>query len=177
MNKALVIALILLLIHPLSYSQTRSSSAGDCPKPTGEITSWIGWNSPSTLGMWRCTLTPASIDFAGKSVTERDGGGGNETCFFVGSIYPHKTALTANSKWSVGPGNKWQADSIGWYPRPILYYRNQGRAPCEFVWTQKMFIICPSGNNEYKSHLIKAGFTATEVYSERDGQRTTKYWQ
>jgi len=109
-------------------------------------------------------------------VEERDGGGGSDTCWFLGSIRSKQLTLASGS-WTVGAGNQWSPDSIGWSAPALIYYRNQGRVPCEFVWNQKMDIVCPAGKTEYKSHPIKGGITRLTVYSERDGEREEKnYW-
>lgn len=169
--------LFLSLLTYCTWGQTGSSLSGDCVIPSGENTSWIGWDSPSTFGKWRGTLTPSNVDFSGRTVKEQDGAQGDDTCWWPQSQYPKQLSLTPGEDWVVHADNHWQADSIGWSPVCIIYYRNQGRAPCEVTRLQKMIIDCPSGWVEYKQNWLKTGFTRLNVFSERDGQRETKAWQ
>jgi len=67
--------------------------------PTGETTESGGWWEGGTSAhKWNQTLTGGS--FVGRQVTEQDGGGGNDTCWFPGSRIPKGEAVTGGS-WPV----------------------------------------------------------------------------
>jgi hypothetical protein len=150
------------------------------PVPTGETTSSNGWGDgpDDTIHRWLQTLLPSlGGNFAGRTVTERDpGGGGPDTCWFPQSNYLKAEAITGGS-WSVDANNTWGPDYVGWHYDAVVYYRNQGRAPCETSFPQAMQIDRPGGPSIiYVTNVLRAGITSISVWSERAGQYAERIW-
>lgn len=145
--------------------------------PTGETTASNGWGAGNaiTTHRWQMTLTPGTTNFQGRSVTEQNpGGGGPDTCWFNGSTYASWTAITGGT-WAVGVGNVWGDDFVGWFSPAVTYYRAQGRAPCQTTFPQDMHIN-GQGSPRYRTNTLSCGFTATNVWSTRDGVTRNKVW-
>lgn len=146
------------------------------PIPTGEITQSGGWwTGDTTIHNWIQTLTGGS--FEGRFVKEQDpGGGGPDTCWFPDSAIAPATSITGG-RWEVGSVNQWGPDQVGWHSNAALYYRNQGRAPCETQFYQRMVIERPGNTDvEYVTNLLRMGMTAISVWSERAGQYAERIW-
>lgn len=145
--------------------------------PDGEVTSSGGW-AVDTLHRWNQTLTPFGGPYAGRSVTERNpGGGGPDTCYFPGSRFLPAVSITGGT-WPVDSNNGWGADYVGWTYAAVLYYREQGRAPCETTFGQDMEIDVPGGNPpaKYTTNVLAMGMTNTTVWSQRAGQYAERIW-
>ncbi len=145
--------------------------------PTGETTASNGWGAGGavTVHRWQMTLTPGTTNFQGRSVTEQNpGGGGPDTCWFNGSTYASWTAITGGT-WAVGANNVWGDDFVGWFSAAVNYYRAQGRAPCQTTFPQDMHIN-GQGSPRYRTNTLSCGFTATNVWSTRDGVTRNKAW-
>lgn len=151
----------------------------DAPSvPTGEATDSCWWFLPfdSACG-WIQTLQPAS-GFAGRWVTERDGGGGPDTCWFEGSTVLKSESITGG-QWPVDSFSRWYYDSVGWKPVAVQRYRNYGRVPCETQFWQRMEIDWPGEPGlwmPYTVNLLRMGMTATTVWSERAGRFAERVW-
>lgn len=145
------------------------------PVPTGEMTQSAGWYSGDTsVHLWNQTLQGGS--FGGRSVKEQDpGGGGPDTCWFPGSIVGRSESLTGGT-WSVGADNRWGPDGVGWKHEAVLYYRGQGRDPCETQFWQRMVISSPGGDVPYVTNLLRMGITSIGVWSERAGHCAERVW-
>jgi hypothetical protein len=119
----------------------------DCDVPTGELTTWDGWNT--TFGQWKQTLVSGTgSSFAGLTVREMDAGGGVDSCYFKGSAVAEQTGLTGGS-WEVQDDNTWGDDDVGWGPGAVTYYQLlQPRAPCGFTFHQQMQIACYDGSEQ-----------------------------
>ena len=144
--------------------------------PTTETTMTNGWsqNIP-TYYNFRALLIGAS--FTGRKVHEDAGSNEVDTCWFNGSTYPQYTGLR-QSEWTVESNNTYGDDTVGWHWQPVDYYRQQNRAPCQWEITQQMEINRPGGNWAwYKTNRLKAGFTNTTVWAERDGEYASKSYQ
>ena len=112
--------------------------------PSGESTDSGGGRPPKRPfigGIRRCTA-----ELGGRSVTEQ-GGGGNDTCWFPGSILP-KSESVAGTNWPVNGDNTWGPDYVGWLYEWVLIYRSWGRAPCDTTLTQHMVINCPGCSSD-----------------------------
>jgi hypothetical protein len=158
------------------FGSTTQQANVTCTVPTGETTESGGWYTENTtLHLWNQTLTGGS--FGGRTVTEQDpGGGGPDTCWFEGSIFNRFEAITGGT-WPVGGDNRWGPDAVGWNYNAVQYYRNQGRAPCDTRFPQRMVITCPgSADVPYVTNLLRAGMTETTVWSERAGQYAERVW-
>ena len=145
--------------------------------PDGEVTSSGGWDT-DTLHRWNQTLTPFGGPYAGRSVTERNpGGGGPDTCYFPGSRYFPAESITGGT-WQVDSNGGWGADYVGWTYQAVLYYRDHGRAPCETTFPQDMEIDVPGGNPpaNYTRNVLAMGLTDTTVWSQRAGQYAERIW-
>lgn len=127
-----------------------------CDVPNSESTASNGWGSGSlaTVHKWRQTLSGPGLNFGGRTVTERDpGGGGPDTCWFPGSAVMPFEAITGGS-WNVNTSNKWGNDSIGWSTGAVTYYRSQGRAPCGTSFRQRMVIDCATNTPGYATPTL-----------------------
>ncbi len=146
--------------------------------PTGENTASGGWwPLNDTVYRWNQTLTGGS--FNGRRVTEQDpGGGGPDTCWFPGSQYAKFEAVTTPGfLWTVGSGNAWGPDYVGWTYSAVSYYRGQGREPCDTTVSQDMMINSPgSADVKYVTNTLRAGFSYSTVWSERAGQFAERIW-
>jgi hypothetical protein len=146
------------------------------PLPTGELTYSGGWYEGG-VHLWNQQLT-GNYSWDGRTVQEQDpGGGGPDTCWFLGSAYQPFTAITGGD-WPVGSSNTWGGDGVGWFGQTVTYYRNNGRAPCQTSFPQRMEI-----NNgfslawrSYVTNTLAAGFTNTNVWSQRAGQYAERQW-
>ncbi|HXI25834.1 MAG TPA: Ig-like domain-containing protein [Pyrinomonadaceae bacterium] len=162
---------------PRQNDYTKSATITvQCPVPTSETTTFGGWDDADQLGtlaMWNQTLQPTSTNFSGRTVTERDpGGGGPDTCYFNGSIVPEFTHISGGT-WPVSSGNAWGTDFIGWAPAAVLYYRENGRTPCGTFFTQRMVIDCGSGEITYTTTFPKPEieiFTDLVIVRRAEGQ-------
>jgi hypothetical protein len=146
-----------------------------CLLPTGETSNSGGWdpNAP-TIHIWNQTLT-GSGNFVGRDIAENDGTGGSDNCHWPDSEIP-KAALTGLSA-TVTTGNKWGPDHVGYTPTSINYYRANGRAPCQAIVPQDMYISCPDMLHKYTSGNLVYGITATQISVKRHSAATqTKTW-
>jgi hypothetical protein len=152
--------------------------------PTGETTTqnaWSGQPNEAKLYKWDATLSAdTGVSFAGRVLTESDGGNAVDTCWFQGSAIYKADSLTGQFNtmghtWTVATGNTYGDDFIGWLESAVTYYRGQGRAPCQFEFSQVMSINRPGSQDvNYKTNRIEAGFTLTSAWSERDGHSVSK---
>jgi hypothetical protein len=160
--------------------------------PTGESTAFAGFDAAMTcgfgancvtLGMWNQTLLPANVNFNGRDVTEQNpvaggGGSGNDTCHFNGSAVNTFDALTGGN-WTVGAGNVWGEDYVGWFLAAVQYYRNRGRAPCGTNFQQRMVInmnvgtMAYGGNNTGNTNTLGGNINVRTVTSSRSGNTRT----
>jgi len=147
------------------------------PVPTGETTfgnAWSGISGFATAYKWRATVSNGPFSFTGRTTTEASGGNGNDTCWFSGSAIPPQTSVTGGS-WTVDGSNQYGDDIVGWSESAVSYYRSQSRAPCQTEFDQSMSINRPGNSDaQYKTNRLKFGFTATSVWSERDGHSESK---
>lgn len=159
------------------------------PVPTGETTAFAGFDAMMTcgegmdcitLGMWNQTLTPANVNFQGRTVTEENGnpgggGSGNDTCHFAGSVFGRFDRITGGD-WTVGAGNVWGVDFVGWLLPAVNYYRDKGRAPCGTTFQQRMVINMRvgtrayGGNNTGNTNTLGGNINVRSVTSTRSGQ-------
>jgi hypothetical protein len=144
--------------------------------PSGETTASGGWSSYyPTVHLWNQTLTGGS--FNGRTVTEHNAGGGWDSCWFPGSIIDPFEWITGGD-WSVDYNNSWGPDYVGWEPGAVNFYRGQARAPCGTEYLQQMVISVPGTTRtfSYITNLLRMGFTATTVSSERAGVSQSRVW-
>jgi hypothetical protein len=145
--------------------------------PTGESTAGVGWHPfLVTAGNFQQTLQGGS--FIGRMVREEDGGNGDDDYWFPTSEKDKFEAVTPINPWTVDGDNKWGPDTLGWGTAFIIYYRQENvNVPCQTQFDQKMYIRRPGVTDyHYVTQVLKTGFTMTEVWSERAGQRQTKIW-
>jgi hypothetical protein len=124
-------------------------------RPTGETTAFTGWLT--SRGLWQQTLTPPSFDpkfdFSGETVRETSAGSLDQ-CWAGGSALP-MASLTSH-EWTVGSGNVWGPDGVGWGTNesscPIEYYRCMQRTPCGFLLRQQMQISSPADYGDYANY-------------------------
>jgi hypothetical protein len=101
--------------------------------------------------------------------------GGSDNCDWADSEIP-KAALSGLSA-TVTTGNNWSPDVVGYTPAAINYYRANGRAPCEAIVPQDMYINCPDMLHKYTSGNLVYGITATQISIKRHSAMTqTKNW-
>jgi len=146
----------------------------DCEIPVAEITSPDGWYA--TQYQWKQTLVSGTgASFAGLNVTEVDAGGGDDTCWFLGSAVAAKTSLSGGT-WTVASDNTWGDDVVGWGALLVVYYRQFGTLPCGFTLHQQMQIACYDGTkHDYGPVNTLEGLIGTNtVGSERAGHLASR---
>lgn len=165
------------------------SCSKPCDIPTGELTFSNGWadfytcaGAPEypcpTQHKWLQSLSPgpSTINFGGRTVTEGDpGGGGPDTCHFVGSRYDPLESISGGT-WEVDANNEWGDDFVGWIPSAVLYYRLNERAPCGTRFPQRMVIACATSNPQYVTNELTMDIYPEEVSSGRADQRVQRVW-
>lgn len=142
--------------------------------PSSETTLQNAWaGSPyGTVFKWRGRLNGGN--YAGRQVSEEDGGGHVDTCYFAGGPFDPEEGLSGGL-WDVDSSSEYGDDGVGWAEFAVSVYRNHNRAPCRFEVDQIMKINRPGSSwVSYKTNRLKAGFTSTTVWSERDGQVVSK---
>ena len=153
-----------------------------CGVPSGEVTLDNRWG-PAGVHFWNMILEPTTANFAGRTVTEQDPGGGTDSCWFAGSAQdpnsgskiPPQTHISGGH-WTVNAQNGWGDDAVGWGDKAIDYYRKEGKAPCGFKWPQRMVMSCGTTVRAYLTDDLQAGFTKTEVWSQRAAVKRTREW-
>jgi hypothetical protein len=164
------------------FSIAGSASARDMAPglPDGESSQFLGWYE-ETFGRFGADLSPGNGPYSGRRVTERDPGGGWDTCWFDGSEKDYAGGITGGDWWVDG-SNHYRPDFIGWGPEAILYYRAYDRAPCGFVIPQQMVMLVPGSQSHlpfewpYKVNWLMSGFDFHRVWTQRDGVYGEIYW-
>jgi hypothetical protein len=151
----------------------------DCSK--GIASCW-GPTWPTT-GMWVATLNRSpGQDFSGRYVREVTAGPGTDTCWFSSSDFPALNAIPAEYEKTpieVDQNNEYR-DVVGLigsaaHPSAASYYRDRGRAPCQFTVPQRMEMLCPDGSwKPFVDHnTLSGGVTSNSVWSSRVGPNAT----
>lgn len=165
-------------------------AANNCPKgllcPSHEDTSWVGWGAAGTnaetIGLWNGTLLPLANNFNGRDVQEVNGGAGVDSCWFAGSAYAKFDRITGGT-WTVGAGNVYGQDGVGWFQPAVCYYRTQNKKiPCGTSFKQQMQINDPANGNFFAYGTpnhgdlndLAADIGAATVSSTRAGVRQVK---
>jgi hypothetical protein len=151
--------------------------------PQSETTAFKGWANSigfPTVGQWQQSMKLSTVPYAGVTVQESDpGGGGPDTCWFPGSMYPPQTKISGGT-WTVMAKNIWGYDYVGWTPAPVTYYRTQGRAPCGTTFPQQMQIQFATGDTTFYNYAtvntLGANIGTKTVTSIRAGKSATKRW-
>jgi hypothetical protein len=134
-----------------------------------------------TVAEWKGELLPPVVDFSGITVVEIQVGPSADGCCFPASTWDQ--AALSGGAWQIDSNNEYKgivkdqadADSVGWKPDAVRYYRNAGRVPCDLVVKQAMEIVPHTGPNvRYTPQDLKFGINPQDVYSELDGQRKSK---
>ncbi len=150
----------------------------NCPIPTGETTTSIGWADSSgqqAVHFFRQQLTPTGTSFANRIVSESDASPATDGCWFPGSAQPPVSGVSGGS-WSVGSDNRWGDDAVGWTIGDFGYYQQERQArnlplPCEADLFQELKITCPGTSSSVYRPLVllRAIISATGASSERSG--------
>jgi hypothetical protein len=159
-----------ITINPSAAANVAVSA---CQTPTGETTAARGWLD--TIALFDMTLTPTSTNFANRVVSEQNPGGGSDTCWFSGSLFPAFTSITGGS-WTIESGNRYGYDAVGVFAEVVNYYRSNGRAPCQFTLPQRMVIICPSIAVPYVTNTLVIQIGTTTITTSRAEASQTKTW-
>ncbi len=158
---------------PLHDFQLVIQMGGQCPVPSGEEVTSLGWGEVMTyLHLFDQRLLPPAdkpnASFAGRMVRERGTGAVND-CFFTGSPYPELPVLS-DSIWGVESDSTYGPDGIAQLlPDEILFYRTERPlrdlpVECELRLTQIMSIsACGGGEVDYAEHLIKNMLNETQI--------------
>lgn len=148
-----------------------------------ETTSASGWGTVTpqrTVHQWRGTIQSAR-NFAGRQVTELQGFGNVDTCWWSASFLPPSN-LTGGG-WNVGyywDNNIWADDYVGLFEDRVVYYRQNFRPPCQTSVSQNMGMYVNGTTNQqqvYKSHSVGYELPNYQhVISKRDGQTSQTTW-
>ncbi|HIJ73830.1 MAG TPA: hypothetical protein HPP83_06995 [Candidatus Hydrogenedentes bacterium] len=153
--------------------------------PTGETSTFLGWQPADDIAKFKGTVTPAGDNFQGLDVDEgTEGSGASDGCWFAGSAYDEYTNESAISggRWTIDASNNYQTDYIGAFGDIDGYYSAQGKTPCDLSVTQHMHFECDgaaggygtgAGWKEYTTNafLIEVGNNSTFV--SRDGVKSS----
>lgn len=152
----------------------------DCDLPNGDVTAANSWASDDpAIYEWRGTVQPTSRNYRGRRIGEDTASAGTDSCYFPGSAITPQTSVTGTS--GILASNDY-ADRVGWASYAISYYRQRGRAPCQFSIPQRVLMACggvPSMPQlqfdlPFATNTVSAGFTTTTVWSSRAGQTVSK---
>jgi hypothetical protein len=140
------------------------------PVPSGEETIPMNWNGVTGIYQFNGQLQPSTVGFRGRRVREEEAGRGTDTCHVPGVSLPFH--LTIGSPWPVGDNNIYGYDNVGLGATQIQAARQAGKVACLVEVTQTMWIEVEGGDwRQYKTNMIKVGFTSNGVFAERDGVR------
>lgn len=127
--------------------------------PTSESTTANGANSTyNTATNFQMVLKGGSGNYMGWSVTEYSAAPGSDGCYNskVNPAYVPEYPVISNGTWTVGSGNSWGPDVVGWLPGSVTYIRNNSPLhsntpiittfPCGEVVYQALGILCPGGS-------------------------------
>jgi hypothetical protein len=140
-------------------------------KPTGETTVTNGWVN-TIMARFTSTLSPTSVNFGNISVTEVNGTGSHDGCWFTGSTMSKYEALTGGT-WGVSDINVWGDDHLSWSAADIVYYRNEGRAPCNTSIAQEMHVV-EGSSGEYTNGNLVLTIGTTTISASRNGASLSK---
>jgi len=131
------------------------------PRPLGEQASEMGVATPRPA-------PPRPQPWSGSTPTS----GPTANCWIPKRPGFYSCGTASSGVWPVGDGNTWGADSVGYTPEQVAFYRANKRAPCGFTAHQQMSMTCPDGahHNYGQLNTLRANITATTVSSARAGQ-------
>ena len=165
--------------YTVGHRTCSATTTVEVRSPTDEVSRFVRWKQINfTVGEWKGKLLPADVDFSGITVVEIQVGPSADGCWFPGSSWDQ--AGLSGGTWQIDGNNEYKgisqndsdADSVGWKPDAVGYYRNAGRVPCEAVTKQAMEVVPHTGPNvRYTTQDLRSGINPQDVYSERDGQR------
>ena len=154
-----------------------------CDKPDYELTSSFSYwddtlGGDPTVGDWRAKLgSNSGLVFGSRTVTEQDGGGGVDGCYFTGSIYGPSTVVPNTStevNWDQTYG-----DGVGASSTLTNYYRAQRPAqglsmPCGWTFNQNVVMMCTASTflQFTSNNQLKPGIGTTTVTSCRQTPST-----
>jgi len=171
-----------------------------CEIPSGESTAFNAWwkahpfdmPGTDTIGGWKQTLLPSSVNFGGRTVQEQDGNTvsnpGTDSCWRVQDRALGLTPATqiTGGEWAIYEDNSWGDDLVGWVASAVNYYRQQGRVPCSSSVTQNMAISCNDIDGALSAitsfEIYRPGVQLgmdledTRITSRRGGQAETRVW-
>lgn len=151
------------------------SMTHSCRVPTTETTQSDGWLSGGVTHRFKMTLQPTSYNFGGRTVSESSNGDGIDTCYRSGDNTIEQTDVRFFDA-EVNASSQY-ADVLGWSADAIRYYRQRGRAPCQFSVTQFLSIGCEQASPVYKAHEVAMGIKPFHVWVSRDGVNPgDRYW-
>lgn len=147
--------------------------------PVGETTAHAGWNTThGGVALFEAVLAPTSVSFDNIRVTEQDGAGSTDGCWFVGSAFVKMDLLTGGT-WGVNNDNLWKYDNVGWIDEAITYYRNNPagavRAPCTGTLGQEMHVK-EGSSGQYDGGILVLEIGVVTVTSTRDGVSAFKVY-
>lgn len=143
-----------------------------CDLPSGEQNTGVDWDSSDpTVYIWDATLTPDTINFNGRTISESISTG--DGCYFPGSAIPEVTDAPPNPATVQSNGYR---DKVGWVSGAVTYYRAQNRAPCSFSSVQRMLIDCLTSTPSFITNGLGGTIGTTTVTSSRAGQTRTRTW-
>jgi hypothetical protein len=152
------------------------------PIPSGEVTDPCGDTWPAqTAANWCMALIGAGHNFEGRYVQEFPSGTGVDTCnqAVPNSAIPPFVSVSGGPPggWYVGAFNGCAADTVGWGPTAVNYYRGYGVAPCGAVFNQSMRINQRGGAwVEYVVNTLGGTIGTSTVQSSRAGHTVQRVW-
>lgn len=183
---AMLFSLVLFAFNESSVAQVCCAAA-----PTSESTVANGANGTyDTATNFQMTLKGGSGNFVSWRITEYTAAPGSDGCYNPGvntTLVPEYPGVSGGS-WTVGSGNTWGADVVGWTPASVTYIRNNSPLhsshplivtfPCGAIVYQALSILCPGGSTPdlYDPNVRQTETVySTYVTNSREGVYSTLY--
>jgi hypothetical protein len=160
----------------------KMSHSCDVPNGSGETTPafrfWSDGGS-GTTAYFEQSLLPTNFNYGGRFIYETFNNAENvDTCYWEGSRYLPVSKPNGEPMYrpSEVPAN--YQDKVGMSPEIIIYFRNNGRAPCGYALKQRMKIDCDAatGNQQYRVNDLIMKAELLDVVSGRSSTVVSKRW-
>lgn len=185
-----VVAVFVVMLAFCAVSKAQSCCA---ESPTSESSTFIsaGTGYMVSMSMYEQVLRGGTGNYSGWTVSEEEGATGSDGCWSPTAnptLVPEYPAV-AGSQWTVGSGNSWIPDYVGWYSTSVDYIRANSPQnsstptipvfPCGYQVYQDLFIVCPGkrGPGENYDNTTQTG-TVYSTYEEnsREGVYSAVYY-
>jgi hypothetical protein len=150
-----------------------------CRIPTGETQAGVGWETVGQY-LWRQTLQPATVNWAGRRFREVSYQAGTDGCHFQNSSIDEQPRFLPTTIFTLE--NNQYNDEVGWTSADAVNYYRVERPlrglplPCEADDFQEMEMFCGDVPTPWVSNVLRSVITATDVQSWRGNQGAGRTW-